>query len=305
MGVGPGDIRWRRELLSAGFASGEVRGWVRRRELVAVGRGAYVPGGSLPVVPEARHALAVHAAVPGLASDAVVSHVSAAVLHSLPVWAIPLERVHVTRPRRSGARVGPALHMHAARLDADEVVHVGGLAVTSVARTIVDIARSVSFEAAVPVADGALHRKIVTPGELDAAVARSVRRPGTPLARRVVAFADGRSEGVGESRSRVRMAQARLPVPALQWEVSSRTGRWLGRVDFGWPELATVGEFDGRVKYGRLLRPGQDPGEVVFAEKVREDALRDEDLRVVRWTWHDLDNFDDVAARLRHAFRPR
>ena len=34
------------------------------------------------------------------------------------------------------------------------------------------------------------------------------------------------------------------------------------------------GEFDGRVKYGRLLKPGQDPGEVVFAEKRREDLIR-------------------------------
>ncbi|MGY1671234.1 hypothetical protein [Geodermatophilus sp. SYSU D00710] len=42
------------------------------------------------------------------------------------------------------------------------------------------------------------------------------------------------------------------------------------------------------MKYGRLLRPGQDPGDAVFDEKRREDAIRDEGWGVVRWTWADL-----------------
>jgi hypothetical protein len=36
----------------------------------------------------------------------------------------------------------------------------------------------------------------------------------------------------------------------------------------------------------------------VFREKRREDAIRDEDLAVVRWTWQDLDEFTGVAASL-------
>ncbi|HEY0698007.1 MAG TPA: hypothetical protein VGD43_09375 [Micromonospora sp.] len=63
-----------------------------------------------------------------------------------------------------------------------------------------------------------------------------------------------------------------------------------------------MGEFDGRVKYGRLLRPGQDPGDAVFAEKMREDAIRDTGLRVVRWVWNGVDDFGEVVARLRRAF---
>jgi hypothetical protein len=54
--------------------------------------------------------------------------------------------------------------------------------------------------------------------------------------------------------------------------------------------------------YGRLLRPGQRPGDVVFAEKVREDAIRDTGFRVVRWIWDELDSFGDVMERLRRAF---
>src|SRR3712207_8138753 len=35
--------------------------------------------------------------------------------------------------------------------------------------------------------------------------------------------------------------------------------------------------FRSKVKYGRLLKPGQDPGDAVFEEKRREDAMRGED----------------------------
>lgn len=187
--------------------------------------------------------------------------------------------------------------MHTAPLDADEIVFVGGIAVTSPARTIADIARRAPFEQAVVIADTALHRHLTSPSELAAAVSRAVRWPGVPAARRVVEFADGRSESVGESRSRVAIARAGLPPPVPQWEVVRFGGCVLGRVDFAWPKLRLVGEFDGRVKYGRLLRPGQDPGDAVFAEKLREDAIRAEDLRFGRWTWTELDDFTLVAAR--------
>jgi hypothetical protein len=40
----------------------------------------------------------------------------------------------------------------------------------------------------------------------------------------------------------------------------------------------------------------------VVEEKRREDAIRDEDLRVRRRGWDDLDDFDPVARRLRRAF---
>jgi hypothetical protein len=90
-----------------------------------------------------------------------------------------------------------------------------------------------------------------------------------------------------------------LPVPILQHRFEIAGG---ARVDFWWPEHGTVGEFDGRVKYGRLLRPGQDPAEVLWEEKRREDALRDTGASVVRWVWDEIPTFDPVADRIRRAF---
>ena len=60
-----------------------------------------------------------------------------------------------------------------------------------------------------------------------------------------------------------------------------------------------LGEFDGRVKYGRLLRPGQTPGDVVWAEKLREDALRrTTGFGMERLVWADLDRPRSTADRL-------
>lgn len=97
---------------------------------------------------------------------------------------------------------------------------------------------------------------------------------------------------------------AGLPAPVQQWEVRRTDGSFVGRVDFGWPRQRTAGEFDGRIEYGKLLGPGQDPSDVVYEEKLREDALRAEDLGVVRWTWSALMRFAPVAARIRERFCP-
>jgi hypothetical protein len=146
-------------------------------------------------------------------------------------------------------------------------------------------------------------RLAVLQAALAAAIARCAGWRGSPVARRTLAFADGRSGSVGESRSRVAMHRAGLPRPVLQWEVVGGAGQWIGMVDFGWPEQRTVGEFDGKEKYGRLLNSGRSPADAVYAEKCREDALRAEGLSVVRWGWDALSDFGPIAARLRTNLR--
>lgn len=300
-------IHLARGLRAAGYTEGEINRMVRRGTLTAVRRGAYVEGAP-PDDDAARHLLLVRATVPALAGEAVVSHISAALLHGLPAWGVPLDVVQATRARSSsGARRGARVHLHCAPLRTEEIVTVGGIPCTEEARTVVDVARTVPFTQAVVVADAALRRTrsappLVSREDLRAALENAVGWPGVPAARRVVAFADGRSGSVGESRSRVAIAAAGLPPPVLQYEVWAAGRRRIGWTDFGWPRLRTVGEFDGRVKYGRLLKPGEEPGDAVYAEKLREDDLRDQDLEVVRWTWPEIDHFDAVAERLRRRF---
>jgi hypothetical protein len=297
--LGPGPLLRRPGLLAAGVSDDEMRRMRRRGELVRIWRGTYVdPADPRLRRPEERHVLQVAAAMPRIAADAVVSHQSAAVLHGLPVWNLPLGRVHVTRSRRSSASHTRRLWVHAAPLDPDELAMVEGTAVTSVARCLVDIARTTGFEEAVAVFDAALHRHLVSRAELVGALDRAARWPGSPKARRAVEFADPRAMSVGESRSRVAMARLGVAAPVLQWDVADARGQVLGTADFGWPEHGIAGEFDGFVKYGRLVRPGQVPADVVVAEKRREDRMRTALRGFVRWVWDEIPAFAEVADRL-------
>lgn len=218
-------------------------------------------------------------------------------LHGLPLWGVALDQVHVTRCPPAWHHRSRVLRCHVAHLRDDEVVEIGGLPVTTPTRTALDLARSLPHEAAVVVLDAALRTGAVDAAELRDRLFDIVGTPGSRAAARVVAFADGRSESVGESRSRVVLHRWGLPPTHLQFGVVGG-GTVIARTDFAWEDRRVIGEFDGRVKYGRLLRAGQD---AVFAEKRREDAVRDEGWGVVRWTWDDLAVPHRLAGRVRRA----
>ena len=283
----PSELVLRRTALAQGWSDDELDRRQRRGELTRIRPGAYAPppGSADPAL---RHRLQITATLAALRRPAVVSHQSAAVLHGLLLWGVPLGRVHVTRRPPASSEVGRLLRCHVARLADDDVVSVDGVAVTSPLRTAVDLARTLPFESAVALLDAALYRRRLSHGELTARAADLGRMPGARAAARAVQFSDGRSESVGESRSRVLLHRIGLSPSTLQLEIDTPVSVAVGRTDFAWEAERVVGEFDGRVKYGRLLRPGQDPGDAVFEEKRREDAIRDEDWGVVRWTWSEL-----------------
>jgi hypothetical protein len=298
-------LHLRRDAVRNGWSDDELGRLVRAGELARLRRGAYVSG-TVPADVAAAHRLLISATVAGLRRPAVVSHQSAAVLHGLPLWDVPLDRVHVTRRPRAWNDVSGVLRVHVARLRDDEVVEVDGLAVTGPLRTALDLARSLPHEAAVVTLDAALHSGLLAYADLRARLFDIAGTPGSRSAARAVAFADGRSESVGESRSRVVLHRWGLGPSALQLEIHRDDGVGLGRADFAWEERRVLGEFDGRIKYGRLLPPGQDPGDAVFAEKRREDAIRDEGWGVVRWVWAELAEPHRLAARVRRSLeRPR
>ncbi|WP_157970638.1 hypothetical protein [Nakamurella deserti] len=283
-----------------GMTDDDLRRLVAGRVLTRVRRNVYLASaahGALSA--EQRHAVAVRAAVAAHSVDAVVSHQSAAVLHGLPVWGTPLDVVHLTTRRRNAGRRSRLVHVHTAPVAPDEQCLIEGIAVTTPARTVFDLACSIRFEAAVVVADAALHAGSTSPADLLVQVERGRGRTGRPAARVAVTFADGRSESVGESRSRVGMHLAGVPAPDLQAAVYRPDGSVAGRPDFRWSRL--LGEFDGAVKYGRLLRPGETAGDAVVREKRREDGLRDLGFDMIRWGWADLTEPDRLYSRIRAA----
>lgn len=245
---------------------------------------------------EQRHRRLIHATWAGLRPGAVISHASAAVLHGLPVPAAMLQRVWITRPGRSG-RISHLLHLCRAELADEEVVEVDGLPTTSRVRTCLDLTRRLMLTEGVILADAALHTTRAQPAsdpandDIRAELLESVRRGvwGDARATRTLRFADGRSESPGESRSRMMMHRLGIELPDLQVEVFDEDGL-AGRSDFGWRSRRLLGEYDGVGKYLRDLRPGENPADVVWREKRREDRLRRTGHGVVRWTKAELAN---------------
>ncbi|PTR31175.1 hypothetical protein C8K36_101202 [Rhodococcus sp. OK519] len=295
----------RRDALARGYTDGELRATCRNGGLRRLRPGTYLSGDVFAALDAAElHHELIRATLPGVSADAVVSHQSAAVLHGLPVWALPLDRVHVTRDRSGGGKRTRHLHSHSAPLPTADVVRRNGIAVTSIARTVADLCRTMPFEAAVAVGDAGLRAAKLPVTAAADALAYAERRPGHPAARRALDFIDARSESVGESRSRVALTALGFE-PELQASLLDADGRFLGRVDFLLVAAGVVGEFDGKIKYGKYLRDGQSPGDAVFAEKQREDSIRDMGWEVARWTWRDLSNPTVIDARIRRARRRR
>lgn len=285
------------QLFLAGLNQKDVARQVRAGELVQVRRGFYRPRADL--TPVARHRLLVQATVPTLKPGAVLSHASAGVLHGLPVPYAALKRVWVTRSRRGNGHVSKHVIERGCPLPDADVTVIDGLSVTSLPRTVADLARLLRADWAVAVADAAL-RNGVSKHDLVASIEAARRRRGNARAGFVLDFADPRSESPGESRSRVILAQGGLPAPTLQREVWGDVGL-VGRTDFAWEDDGVLGEFDGHIKYGAHRRPGESVGDAVAREKLREDDLRSLEWGVVRWVWDELDHPRNLVAKVRKA----
>ncbi|HEX6577951.1 MAG TPA: type IV toxin-antitoxin system AbiEi family antitoxin domain-containing protein [Jiangellaceae bacterium] len=293
----------RRQVLAAGISDDEISRRIRSGTWIAIRRGAYVERSAWRAMSAAaRHRAHVHAVVASLTGPVVVSHTSAAVMLGLPTWGLDLSTVHVTRPPGVSTRTEAGVWHHSARLPDDQVIEIDGMAITHPARTVVDTARVTDFEPSVVVADAALRADLTTSGELLETVDHMRDWPGARNAGRVVEFADGRAESVGESRGRVCIDAGGLPQPDLQVVITDGPDGFTARVDYLFTGHRTIGEFNGRVKYGRSDAPGLDPGTAVWLEKLREDRLRAMGFEVVRFIWVELSRPDLVASRFRQAF---
>lgn len=306
-----GGFVYRRQALDRGYRPTEIAELLRSKEWRRVRHGAYALGSVVDALdPVGLHVLRVRAVVGNLAGRVVVTHASALAVHGVPLWPVDLDHVHVHRePDRSTRRSARVAH-HGGPLPDAEVVEVDGLLVSVPERSVVDAARTVPFEAGVVLADGAM--RLAGYDETLAADVLERQRDwaGSVNASRVLHFADAAAQTVGESRARVLLARIGVPSPRLQHPIHDAAGRVLGISDFYIEEYDTAVEFDGRLKYGRALYEGtnrldhDDVGEVVWQEKRREDAFRDQGIEVVRIVWSELDGHDrEVRARLERAFR--
>jgi very-short-patch-repair endonuclease len=291
------------DLRAAGITRRQQATLLGRGELVAVSSGVLARGSvyrELVAKSASAELLRAAAALVTSAPGAVASHHTAAVMYNLDLLGWPPQRISITRPPASGSRSGkPGVLVHSAELPPGHVTRRKGVPVTTVARTVIDIARISPFRAGVVTADSALRRAPITRDDLVAVLNDCRQWRGARTAAAVVDFADGLAESALESIARVLFRDLGLPPPELQ--------AWIGdgheevRVDFRWRQYRTIAEVDGAVKYTDLTA---DPAMRAIGQLRRDEFLRELGYEVVHFTWQDITRDQHrVAAAIRTAFR--
>lgn len=274
------------ELAHAGLTKSKIEILVGRGVLTRTDRGVYARADQvrqLTATQKGKAALRVATGATIAGPESVGSHADAAAVHELALLTRPdPNSVSISRPLdapRTRSSERPFIQLHASDLPASHRTTRYGVPVTTVARTVVDLARTTSLREGVVVADSALHHGKTTKPDLYAVIRHCARWPGIAQARHAVDFSDALTESPFESLARLVFDQGGLPRPQLQAWVGGQD-RPLGRADFYWPAHATIAEADGASKYN-------DPA------RARDQLQRDENLRragfqVVHFTWQQL-----------------
>jgi very-short-patch-repair endonuclease len=143
----------------------------------------------------------------------------------------------ITSVRRRGQ---PGLRVRRDRLPPDEITTVGGIAVTTPERTAYDLSRQESLVEAVVAVDALARVQQFDPGVLRALGRRHLGARGSCRLAEVLRLADQRSGSPMETRIRLAVVGAGLPVPVLQHQV----GPYF--LDLAYPAIRLAIEYDGR-----------------------------------------------------------
>lgn len=300
----------RREALANGYDDQTLRRALHLHLIHRVRHGAYVDARLWDGANEReRYRLRCYAVLASHGPESVaLSHTSAVVMHGIDTWEPDLSRVHVTRLDGHTARNSSDVRYHYGAIEPTGIVHAHGAVMTARTRAALEHASLVDIPHGVVTLDALLNVDPALAEELRETYARVSGWPNMATLQVTARLARIGGESVGESIARVFMWTHHLPEPVLQYHVlDSASGKHLGTCDFCWPDHQLLGEFDGRVKYGRLLKPGQSAGDAVFAEKRREDRIREETgWPMIRFCWDDILNHPHrTAERLRRALGSR
>lgn len=298
-----GGVVLTREVLEAGYSELDIARLVRNHSWVRLRRGAYATGARWSSGDDlARYVLRARAVLRALDGSTYLTHVSGLAVHGADLHEPDLGLVRVVRDGPNSGRTQAGVVQSVSWLPTEHRGRVGDLNVCTPARALVDLARdpAVSLEQAVVAADSLLHRGVLTSGALAEMLEQCRDWPGSLRAARAIHLADGRAESVGESLSRLLLISLDLAPEELQVQISTDMG--VVYSDLGWPSRRVVLEFDGRVKLGRLLRPGETPAEAAWRERQREQAIERAGWVIVRIQWSDLFSPVRVRRRILEAF---
>ncbi|HEY5941431.1 MAG TPA: type IV toxin-antitoxin system AbiEi family antitoxin domain-containing protein [Solirubrobacterales bacterium] len=275
----------REQLLKLGFESGAIGRRLRSGRLHQLRSGIYAVGHRL-IPREGRWMAAVLSSGP----EAALSHWSAAAL-----WMIrPNSRtiIDVTVPHKSRSSKG--IRRHHSPLPADEATDEEGIPVTTVPRTILDLAATSTADVVENLLRESEFHQLSDRLSLPDLIERYPGRRGTRKVRLALERLKEEPEGRRRSRLEERFApflrRYHLPLPRFNDWIVLGANRYM--VDCHWPEVRHIVELDGWQGHGTMTAFRED--------RARDRRLAAAGYSVTRLTWNQLDDEPkEIAADLR------
>lgn len=221
---------------SEGVAAGITSHSQLRRKYTRVFRDVYVSEGT-----ELTHALRARAAWLWSGRRGVIAGFSAAVLHGSE-WvdaSRPVDIIHDNRHALAGLKIWGD------RLEDDEFETVEGVAVTTPARTALDLACWYPTTTAVAALDALARVTDFKVPDVELLLARHAGRRGLQRARVALDLVDAGAQSPKETWLRLVLVQAGLPRPQTQIPVHDEFGNVLAYLDMGWEDVKVAVEYDG------------------------------------------------------------
>lgn len=263
-----------------GFTKGQIGQRVRVGRWTPVGRFGY------RLIDMDGMQNVVRAAVTVL-PDAVVSHESAAEIHGFPKMARGIAAVTVhTRTTHTFPNV--VVHRCHDLMD-EHVVEVTGLSVTSISRTIVDLASQLTENHLAAILGSLItDRRVVTAGVQ--VVLDQVARRGKPGIQKIRSILEGRDvgprDGTPLERAGALVLRSRgIPEPLFEFPLPWDAKR---RFDAAFPKAKLAIEWDSR-KWHELA-------EAFASDRERDREALMHGWRIVRFTWLDVTERPDEVA---------
>lgn len=258
----------RAELLRAGVTGNEIGHRLRTGALIPEHPGVYRVGHAAPSV-EARYLAAVRACGDG----ALLSGRAAAFLYGLIKGRPPRPEVTARTKRRVK---GVATRRSRAGIHPDDAATCRRIPVTSVARTLVDIAARLQVDDLARACHEAGVRYRTTPRDVEAVLARRPTSSGAGKLRRVMRGDVHVALSKLERLFLALVREAGVPLPKANKPAGGR------RVDCRWPEYRLTVELDSYRYHGSRHAWEQD------RRREREARARGDEFR--RYTWWDVEH---------------
>ncbi|MEH3138850.1 MAG: hypothetical protein PGN37_01465 [Mycobacterium kyogaense] len=222
---------------------------------------------------------------------AVIAGRAAAALHGAR-WVddhVPIELIYDCK------RPPPGIISRHERVTTEEVVRLGGIPVSSLARTALDLGRHLPLARAVEHLDAIANATNVAPAQILALADVYPGARGVKKLRTAVGHMDGGAQSPKETWLRMLLVRRGFPRPATQIPLLNSRGKPFAFLDMGWEDANIAVEYDGD-------HHREDRNQYVWDEQ-RLRLIRAREWLHVKVISEDTE--DDIVERVAAAWRIR